>query len=818
MKKLCSNHSKSLISLFTGVLLIGAMPFASAAEPVSLLAPGGTGDTTADAVLGQLDFNYGDKNFIDGHGLHTNSSIAGDIAVDTNASPNRVFVVDRDNHRVLGWKSINAFSTHAAADLIIGQPNPSSKTCNYNGVTPSSLCSPSGVAVDKSGNLFIADSSNNRVLFYNKPYGTDTVADEVFGQYGSYYTNYCNNTSVSANSLCGPARVILDSANNLYVSDFSNHRVLVFYSPLAITAKAGSGDTTADAVFGQLDVLNANTCNNTGLSANSLCNPVDIAVDSADNIYVADFSNNRVLEYNNPLTLGTKADRVYGQLDNFTTGVCNNGGINGRTLCGPTSVVVTQPGTVFIADRGNHRVLGFQVGKTASQLALGQFKTLTTNICNNTGGGTLPPVNDKSLCNPDGLAVDTATGGDSPRLYVSDTSNNRVLQYKPTKTSAADPKLIIKNGQAAGGVLGQYLFSANTVDTVDSLGFALSAGNGGTVALDRSVTPNRIYVADHPNHRVLAWSNLAAFASHAPATLVFGQPNPYTNTFNNGGVKSTTLFYPRGLAVDKAGNLYIADQENHRVLGYKTPFTTDTTADIVFGQSGVFTTNFCNQPGLNDKSLCRPVGLAVDSVNNLYVADHGNNRVLEFDKPFSTDTAADKVYGQGGSFTSNGCNQGGVISASSLCNPHGVALDSADNLYVADFGNNRALVFKKLPATDTTADFVFGQLNLMSTNTCNNGGVTADGLCHPRFVAANSTGDVYIADSDNHRVLKYNKPLTTNRTADKVFGQGNLFTLNGCRTISPSTLCWPDGIAVDGGDNLYVGDTNNNRVLQFLKP
>lgn len=817
MKTLFTNHSIPLISLLTGILPIGAMPAVLAATPVSLLAPGGAGDTTADAVLGQLDFKYGDRNFIDGHGLHTNASIVGDIAIDTSANPNRVYVVDRDNHRVLGWKNLGAFSTHAAADLIIGQPDPSSKTCNYNGVTPTSLCNPTGVAIDKAGNLYIADQSNHRVLFYNKPFSMDTAADDVFGQYGSLYSNFCNHTSLSANSLCNPARVTLDGGNNLYVTDSSNNRALVFYSPNAITAKAGSGDTTADKVFGQFDAFNTNTCNNAGISANSLCNPVDVAVDKANNVYITDHNNNRVLEYNNPLTSNTKADRVYGQLDSFITGVCNNGGVNNKTLCGPMSVAIDPVGVVFISDRSNHRVLGYPAGKTNAQIVLGQFKSFNTNICNNTAGGSLPPVSNKSLCNPDGLAMDTATGTNSPKLYVSDTSNNRVLQYKPSKVSAINPTLVIKNGQVAGGVLGQYLPTTNTVDTVDGLGFAMSANNSGTVAIDRSVTPNRIYVADYPNHRVLAWSNIAAFASHAPATLVFGQPNPYTNTANNGGVNKTSLNNPRGLAVDTAGNLYIADQENHRVLGFKNPFATNTVADIVFGQSGDFTTNTCNKGGLNAGSLCRPVGLAVDSANNLYVADYSNNRVLKFNKPLATDTSADKVYGQSASFTSNTCNLGGV-GANSLCNPHDVALDAADNLYVADLGNNRALAFNKLPATDTTADFVFGQLNDMSTNTCNNGGISANSLCRPRFVATNSTGDVFIADTDNQRVLKYNKPLTTNRTADKVFGQGNLFTLNGCRIISPSTLCVPDGIAVDAGDNLYVGDTNNNRVLQFLKP
>ena len=67
-------------------------------------------------------------------------------------------------------------------------------------------------------------------------------------------------------------------------------------------------------------------------------------------------------------------------------------------------------------------------------------------------------------------------------------------------------------------------------------------------------------------------------------------------------------------------------------------------------------------------------------------------------------------------------------------------------------------------------------------------------------------------------MLKYNSPLTTDRTADRVFGQSNVFTLNTCKLPSPSTLCGLDGIAVDSADNLYVVDGNNNRVLKYLVP
>ncbi|MGR8934565.1 MAG: NHL repeat-containing protein [Gammaproteobacteria bacterium] len=815
MKRLTLNSYKTLFPLGAGIVLSATV--SASDDPETRMPPGAKKDTTADLVLGQLDFTHNGTNFIDGRGIDSAPDRVGDVIIDKSVSPNRVYVVDRRNHRVLGWKNISAFGTHGPANIVIGQPDFLSGACNNGGVTAASLCNPTGVAVDSAGNLYVADTSNHRVLFYKKPFNkgipAGMPADDVFGQYGSFTTNFCNAFGTSQNTLCNPVRVALDAGNNLYVSDQSNNRVLGYRTPEKITTAAGSGDTTADRVFGQFGSFNTSVCNNSGISSKSLCTPAGLAVDASKNLYAADFGNHRVLKYNSPFTTNTVADKVYGQLNKFNTNVCNNGGLNKKSLCNPVAVAVDPAGAVYIADQGNHRVLAYPTnGSTAANKVLGQFGSFNTNSCNNTGGGTLPPgANPRNLCNPDGIALDKAVSPDSPKLYVSDTSNNRVLQYRPSGTP-----LVIKSGQAAKGVLGQALLNTNLADFVDGRGIATTEFNEGAVAIDRSVTPNRIYVSDPSNNRVLAWNTVAAFTTHAPATLVFGQPNAFATLPNNGGISNKSLNRPRALAVDGAGNLYVADQSNHRVLMFKTPFTSGTVADGVFGQTG-FTTNGCNFGGLSAKSLCTPAGLALDSSGNLYVGDFSNNRVLKYQAPLTNKTAV-KVYGQSGNFTLNTCNLGG-ISADSLCGAHGLAVDAADNLYVADSSNSRILEFNKLPVTDSTADIVFGQGDSFTTNDCNGGGVSAGSLCRPRFVTTNIAGSaVFIADTDNQRVLKYNAPLTTNRTADRVFGQGNLFNTNGCKSLGPNSLCVPDGIAVDGANNLYIVDSDNNRVLEFLKP
>ena len=150
----------------------------------------------------------------------------------------------------------------------------------------------------------------------------------------------------------------------------------------------------------------------------------------------------------------------------------------------------------------------------------------------------------------------------------------------------------------------------------------------------------------------------------------------------------------------------------------------DTTADVVYGQLGSFTTNTANKGGISADSLNTPQGVVVDSSGNLYVADADDNRVLFYP---AGSTTATRVYGQLGSFTTNTANKGG-LSADSLSFPEGVALDSSNNLYVTDVANNRVLFY---PAGSTTATRVYGQAGSFTTGTENTGGISADSLFLP---------------------------------------------------------------------------------------
>src|SRR4029077_6117407 len=120
------------------------------------------------------------------------------------------------------------------------------------------------------GNLYVADTANNRALEYNAPLATGASAAMVFGQAGSFVLGRCNDVGLNADSLCTPQGVGLDAKGNVYIADGTNgggsqpninNRVLEYNTPLLKTATPGSGDTTADRVFGQGDNFASNLCN-----------------------------------------------------------------------------------------------------------------------------------------------------------------------------------------------------------------------------------------------------------------------------------------------------------------------------------------------------------------------------------------------------------------------------------------------------------------------------------------------------------------------------------------------------------------------------
>jgi sugar lactone lactonase YvrE len=335
---------------------------------------------------------------------------------------------------------------------------------------------------------------------------------------------------------------------------------------------------------------------------------------------------------------------------------------------------------------------------------------------------------------------------------------------------------------------------------------ACNAGgiSGASLCEPRGISVDRdgnVYVADTANNRVLMYER--PLISDSVADMAIGQPDMTSSACNNGGLSASSLCMPYSVDLDADGNLYIADFGNSRVLEYHDPLTTDAEADTVFGQPDMVS-DACNNGGIDAATLCLPGSVSVDDVGNVYIADTGNSRVLGYIQPFIFGTVADRVFGQAGSYTSGACNNGGV-SATSLCLPESASFHGFQHLFITDTANSRVLLVDN-PLASPLADYVIGQPDF-ATAGCNTGGLpSALNLCEPRGVAIDHEMNTYVADSSNHRVLQYNDPIMTDSTADLVYGQAGSFSTATCHNggASATSLCAPHGLAVDETGNLFA--------------
>jgi sugar lactone lactonase YvrE len=358
------------------------------------------------------------------------------------------------------------------------------------------------------------------------------------------------------------------------------------------------------------------------------------------------------------------------------------------------------------------------------------------------------------------------------------------------------------NGQAANLVLGQPNFTTNTGGTSASkMYFPYS------VAVDP--TTGKMFVADFVNNRVLRFAGGASLANGAAAEAVLGQPNFATTS---AGTTQSKMQTPSGVFVDASGRLWVADYGNHRVLRFDNAasIASGANANSVLGQTDFVSSN----PGFGTVWMSYPRAVFVDASGRLWVTDSGNSRVLRFDNAAvkANGASADGVLGEPDFITT-----GGGLAQNRLYNPAGLVVTSAGALFVADFSNYRVLRFDNAAskANGANADAVLGQPDFTS----NTGATIQNGMRQPSGVAFDNQGHLYVADSNNHRILIFNNAATlaNGANADNVLGQTDFTTQ--ASGVSATKLAFPAQLFVDDAAGaLWVGDLWNNRVLRFAPP
>ena len=632
---------------------------------------------------------------------------------------------------------------------------------------------PQAVAVDAAGNIYVADSGNNTIRVVT-PAGVSSTLAGSPGVAGS------RDGTGSGALFNQPAGIALDAATNVYVADYGNHTIRQVTPAGVVTTIAGSPGVSGSV-------------NATGTSA-LFFHPLGLAVDSAANIYVADYGNHLIRKITPARVVSTLAGSagVFGY---------TNGTGTVAVFYGPEAVAVDQAGNVYVADTGNAALRKITPGGAVSALA-GTPGSLGS--ADGTGSNAL-------FFQPVGIAINSATN-----LYVADYFNNTIRTVTPngTVTTVAGLPGIAGSTDGANtaarfsGPQGLAVNAAGTVyiaDTGNSLIRAMTpAGAVSTVAgspsggsadgptsIARFCSPRsiaidnsgNIYVADAQNSTIRKVTLGGAVSILAGSAGVFGSAD---------GQGTNALFSgPQGIALDTSGNLYVADTGNSTIrkvtqTGLVTP---------VAGNAG--------NPGSAEGSgtnaqFYAPQGLALDNAGRIYVADTWNHTVRKIGSAGAVTTLA----GSAGVF---GSADGTASSASFNC-PVGIAVNSSGTIFVTDYNNHTIRQVTSAGVVSTLAGWagIWGSAD---------GQNSAALFFAPAGIAVFNSTTLYVADSGNH-TLRQVSPSGANWVVTTLAGlAGASGSSDGTYGPGGSVRFYhPFGITANSLGNLFIADLGNNTL------
>ena len=623
------------------------------------------------------------------------------------------------------------------------------------------LYSPRGMAFDSAGYLYVADTGNNNILKIS-PLGIVYL----FAGSGSPGSS---DGQAEAASFLGPIGIAIDSADNLYVTDQYNHLIRKIDLDRNVSTLAGSGTQGAqDNVVGVLAEFSV---------------PEGIAVDASGNLFVADGRNHSI----------RKIEISSGEVTTLagSSGTAGNGdGTAASALFNePRAVALDGSGNLLVVDSYNHAIRSLSISTRIVTTLTG---TAGANVSAN-GIGTAARFNE-----PRAIAIDSS----GQNLYVADSKNHSirkiVISTGVVSTFAGSSGV---SGNVNGDKISDALFFEPTGIVIDSSGnfYVADSGNSairkiapdGTVstlavglssldaiALDSS---GNLYASDNINHIILKITSSGVITTLAGSSGVQGHTD---------GIGSAASFNsPQGLVVDNLGNLYVTDSGNSTVrkiiISSLTVSTVAGTAGSIGSVYGIGT----------DAKFYYPNALAIDSSgSNIYLTDYNSIRKINTSTKLVTTLAGpagELVYADGF----------GAIARFNQA--MGLAADSLGNIYVADTGNH---CIRKINSSGVASTFagkggVYGSAD---------GTGSAARFYGPQGIAIDSSGNIFVSDSGNSIIRK----ITTSGVVSTLAGlAGNSESTDGIGTSA--RFKYPSGLTIDSSGNLFVSDENKIRKIEI---
>ncbi|MBZ5619341.1 MAG: hypothetical protein LAQ69_11555 [Acidobacteriia bacterium] len=626
-----------------------------------------------------------------------------------------------------------------------------------------------GIALDRFGNLYLSDTDHHRVRKVSSAGVITTVAGTGAAGFSG------DGGPATSAQLNLPYGLAVDPGGSVYVADLGNQRVRRIDPSGAIMTVAGTGAKGSSGDGGPA-------------AAAQLATPRNLVVDASGNLYISEFEGHRVRRVSPDGTISTAAGTG-------AAGFQGDGApATGAQLNFPAGLALDGFGALYVADSNNNRVRKIVPGG------------IITTVLGDSGG----------LATPHAVAVDSLG-----TIYVADSAGTVVYAYP----AAGKPSLFaggwFRGFQGDGGPaaeaeltnvldlardLSGNVFLADDVrvrkvdlqgkiQTVAGDGYYHAVGDGGSatdallhlpsaVALDQA---GNLLIADTGTQRVRQ-----VLPSGTIATLAgVGEP-VWWIALEQIPAASAGLNLPMGVAADPQGNIFIADTYNHRIRKVGTDglmVTAMGTSDGGIGPDGLPPTQ---------TQLRGPQAVCLDRAGVLYVVDTSNHRVLRV----ASSGLVESVAGTG--FPGD-TGDGGPARAAQLNQPSACALDSFGNLFIADTWNHR--IRKVTPAGVITTVAGKGDAGFSGDE----GPAAAARIQAPRGVAVDDSGDIYLADTANHRI----RQVTPDGAIHTIAGQDAAGFKGDGGPATAALLYSPGGLFLDGLGALYFADTGNDRVRRL---
>ncbi len=673
-------------------------------------------------------------------------------------------------------------------------------TLGYSGdggpATSAAINEPEGVFVDGSGNVFIADTENS--VIREVVASTGNIQTVVGINYDASGASACQSSGDGGPALsaylCLPYSVFLDSAGDIFIADQGNSTIR------EVVASTGNIQTVAGTpgTPGYIDGVQATTA--------ELDLPESVFVDGSGNIIIADTFNSVIRVVNpstQPVTIaGTAIPAGYiktvagTQYDSMEGSQCQLTGDGGPALaaflCLPTGVFVDSSGNIFVADYANFAIREVVSGGTISTVAgtLGtDCQTYATTGCGNGAAAT-----SAQLSYPGGVTLN------SGNIFIADTEDFVVREV-------------------TGGNI--QAFAGNATEAY--------SGDGGSATKAELNDPGAVFVDAAGNVFIADTSNSVireVLASSGDIQTVAG--NGVAGYSGDTGLATKAeLNFPQGVYVDAQGDIFIADSANN-VIREVVASTGDIQTVVGNGTQG-----FVDNVAPLSAELDDPYAVAVDISGNIFIADNANDVIRVVNNgtaaltfgPISVPAgmiltvAGTPQLDCGEDQTSSSCGDGNVANTANtvyLSSPAGVAVDTNDDIFIADSSDN---AIRKVSVSTGIIQTVAGTIGPVGGFSGDGGAATSAVLDNPSGVFLDTSGDIFLADSENAAIREVVASTGFIQTIAGIPATTAGFPTPGFSgdggPATSAELNFPSGVFVTSAGKVFIADTDNSRIREL---